>query len=133
MPPPYRIFRSIGKTTRIPHIYHNTQYPLVNISYAALCTFSNVRFCSIMPYPTKFIIPHDRYSHNILFQYLQKVVESLHLIAKKADTMKKKGTALHINECNKSLIIEGSIFSTKKVWIVTTQSAIINFIKSIEL
>lgn len=79
------------------------------------------------------MIPHDRYNHNILFQYFQKKTESLDLIAKKADTMKKKGTALHINECRKSLIIEGSIFSTKNVWIVTTHRAIINLIKSIEL
>lgn len=79
------------------------------------------------------MIPHDKYSHNILFQYIQKETESLHLIAKKAETMKKKGTELHINECRISLIIEGSIFSTKKVWIVTTQRAITNFIKSIEL
>lgn len=79
------------------------------------------------------MIPHDKYSHNILFQYFQKETESLHLIAKKAETMKKKGTELHINECRISLIIEGSIFSTKKVWIVTTQRAITNFIKSIEL
>lgn len=86
-----------------------------------------------MLYPTKFMIPHDRYNHNILFQYFQKETESLDLIAKKADTMKKKGTALHINECRKSLIIEGSIFSTKNVWIVTTHRAITNFIKSIEL
>lgn len=39
------------------------------------------------------MIPHDRYNHNILFQYFQKETESLDLIAKKADTMKKK--ALH--------------------------------------